>query len=163
VKDNFKKENWTFKGIKDGLGQAWTDAIEYVKQLWNQFANWLNSKLSFSWESFSIAGKEIIPAGQIDLGKIPTFSYGGFPEDGLFMANHGELVGSFANGKTAVANNDQIIAGIEQAAYLGVSRALEEKGLKAEFEVKGDPNGMFKVMQKQADSYHRRTGNPAFS
>jgi len=48
----------------------------------------------------------------------PSFSgfyaNGGFPEDGLFMANHGELVGKFANGKTAVANNEQIVEGIRQ-------------------------------------------------
>lgn len=31
------------------------------------------------------------------------------------MANHGELVGQFANGKTAVANNEQITDGIATA------------------------------------------------
>lgn len=40
------------------------------------------------------------------------YATGGFPEDGLFWANHNELVGRFSNGKTAVANNDQIVAGI---------------------------------------------------
>ena len=43
---------------------------------------------------------------------IPQFAIGGFPEDGLFMANHNELVGQFSNGKTAVANNQQITDGI---------------------------------------------------
>lgn len=46
----------------------------------------------------------------IDLG---GFANGGFPEDGLFMANHNELVGQFSNGRTAVANDDQIIEGIK--------------------------------------------------
>ena len=54
---------------------------------------------------------------------IPRFAAGGFPEDGLFFANHSELVGKFSNGKTAVANNEQIIAGIEEAAYRGFVRA----------------------------------------
>lgn len=40
------------------------------------------------------------------------FATGGFPEDGLFFANHNELVGKFTNGKTAVANNEQIVSGI---------------------------------------------------
>ena len=57
---------------------------------------------------------------------IPAYSVGGFPEDGLFMANRDELVGKFSNGKTAVANNDQITAGIEEAAYRGFSRANAE-------------------------------------
>lgn len=52
-----------------------------------------------------------------------SFASGGFPEDGLFMANHGELVGQFANGKTAVANNEQIIEGIRQGVYDAVVAA----------------------------------------
>ena len=45
------------------------------------------------------------------------FASGGFPEDGLFMANHSELVGKFSNGRTAVANNEQITSGIADAVY----------------------------------------------
>ena len=49
------------------------------------------------------------------------FATGGFPEDGLFFANHNELVGQFSNGKTAVANNEQITEGIEHASYRGMA------------------------------------------
>ena len=52
------------------------------------------------------------------------FATGGFPEDGLFFANSGELVGEFSNGKTAVANNQQITQGIYQA----VLQALRDGG-----------------------------------
>lgn len=52
------------------------------------------------------------------------FATGGFPEDGLFFANHSELVGKFSNGKTAVANNEQIVEGIKR----GVSEAMSESG-----------------------------------
>ena len=54
---------------------------------------------------------------------LPKYSVGGFPEDGLFMANHNELVGKFSDGRTAVANNLDIQKGIEEAAYRGFSRA----------------------------------------
>lgn len=47
---------------------------------------------------------------------IPAYASGGFPEDGLFFANHNELVGGF-NGKTAVANNQEITDGIRNAVY----------------------------------------------
>lgn len=57
---------------------------------------------------------------------IPAYSVGGFPEDGLFMANHSELVGRFNNGRTAVANNEQITDGIEEASYRGFVRAISE-------------------------------------
>jgi len=53
----------------------------------------------------------------------PAYEVGGFPEDGLFMANHNELVGRFSNGRTAVANDYQIERGIEEATYRGYMRA----------------------------------------
>lgn len=55
---------------------------------------------------------------------VPAHANGGMVEDGLFLANHGELVGEFSNGKTAVANNDMIIEGIEQGVYNAVASAL---------------------------------------
>ena len=65
--------------------------------------------------------------GRINLSDlIPAYSVGGFPEDGLFMANHNELVGQFSDGRTAVANNTDIQKGIEEAAYRGFARANAE-------------------------------------
>lgn len=58
-----------------------------------------------------------------------SFATGGFPEDGLFFANHGELVGSFSNGRTAVANNDQIVAGISEGVRSAVLSALSSSGI----------------------------------
>lgn len=69
----------------------------------------------FSWSTFDIGWGISLPSISID-----WYAKGGFPEDGLFMANHGELVGQFSNGKTAVANNEQIIEGIQG----GVTRAI---------------------------------------
>lgn len=56
--------------------------------------------------------------------KLPRFEMGGFPEDGLFFANHNELVGTFSNGQTAVANNEQIVEGIKQGVKEAVSEIL---------------------------------------
>ena len=159
VQEKFSKDKWTFSGISDGLKRAWSNAIEGIKILWNRFANWLNDKLMFEWDEVTIMGQQIVPSGSIQLGKIPTFSIGGFPEDGLFMANHGELVGQFSNGKTAVANNEQIIAGIEEAAYRGMARALSESGGNAnvDIHVDGDPHGMFKVWKEEWNQQTNRT------
>ena len=63
--------------------------------------------------------------GTIGLGDLPKYSTGGFPENGLFMANSNELVGKFG-GKNAVVNNYQIEGGIEEATYRGFVRAHEE-------------------------------------
>lgn len=58
-----------------------------------------------------------------------SFATGGFPEDGLFFANHGEMVGQFSNGRTAVANNDQIVAGISEGVRSAVLSALSSSGI----------------------------------
>lgn len=59
---------------------------------------------------------------------ISWFAEGGFPTKGdLFVANEAgaEWVGSM-NGRTAVANQDQISTGVRQAAYEGMKQALAE-------------------------------------
>lgn len=58
----------------------------------------------------------------------PTYATGGFPEDGLFFANSGEMVGKFSNGKTAVANNDQIVEGIKRGVYEATLSAYADMG-----------------------------------
>ena len=167
----FSEKKWNFVGITDGLEKAFNSAFDVIKGIWNGFAKWINEALDLEFEGFSkkfsVLGNEIkigIPSFNVQLGKLPTFQTGGFPEDGLFMANHSELVGKFSNGKTAVANNDQITKGIEEAAYRGMVRALQnaDMGSKATFEIVGDPNGMFRVMQKQANQYTKSTGRNAF-
>lgn len=59
---------------------------------------------------------------------ISWFAEGGFPTKGdLFVANEAgaEWVGSM-NGRTAVANRDQISTGVREAAYQGMRQALAE-------------------------------------
>lgn len=46
-----------------------------------------------------------------------TFKTGGKVEDGIFTMNKGELAGTFDDGSTIVANNQQIISGIKQGVY----------------------------------------------
>lgn len=58
------------------------------------------------------------------LDSLPTYQTGGFPEDGLFLANHNELIGKFSNGQTAVANNQQITDGIAKAVAPAVYSAM---------------------------------------
>lgn len=119
VAPKFTTDKWTFSGISDGLKNAWNNAISAVKHIWNGFANWMNSKLSFSWDAVNIAGKQIVGAGSINLGKIPTFAAGGFPSQySMFMAGENgraEMLGT-VGGKTAVAGGQEI-TGIRDAVY----------------------------------------------
>jgi hypothetical protein len=73
------------------------------------------------------------------------YATGGFPEDGFFMANHNELVGQFSNGKTAVANNQQITQGIYQA----VLQAMRDGGNRGEVVIQVDGKTIAKAVNKQ--------------
>lgn len=98
----------------------------------------------------------------IRIPKIPQiYANGGFPEDGLFMANHNELVGKFSNGKTAVANNEQITKGIEEASFQGMMKALNATGGKKqpiEITAEGDASGLLEFITFKQKQQNRRTG-----
>lgn len=118
VSSYFTKTKWTWSGIKDGLSKAWNNAIDAIKSIWNKFANWLNEKLTFSWESVEIMGKEIISPGSITLGQLPTFETGGYVPNSysMFVAGENgvpEMLGT-VGGQTAVAGGVEI-TGIRDA------------------------------------------------
>ena len=97
------------------MGKTFEDAKSAIKGVWNSIADNLNGSHEIGSSSFEI--------------NLPKFyATGGFPEDGLFFANHNELVGEFSNGKTAVANNAQIVSGIEKGVYNAVSNAMARNG-----------------------------------
>lgn len=86
-------------------------AIRYTVSRYGSLAN--------GWKGHGYASG----IGKINLSDlIPAYEVGGFPEDGLFFANHNELVGQFDNGRTAVANNANIQSGIKE----GVKEAVAE-------------------------------------
>lgn len=89
----------------------------------------IDIKLDFNLSAFTTdaKGNKVNYTGSalfnsLDKLIVPAHAAGGVVEDGLFYANHNELIGNFANGKTAVANNDQIIGGIA----MGMSEATVE-------------------------------------
>lgn len=88
----------------------------------------------------------------------PAFATGGFPEDGMFYANSGELVGRFANGRTAVANNAQIIEGIENAVYRAMTAAQRGSGRGGKIELVLDKQVVGRVFGDAIDSEKRRSG-----
>lgn len=123
------------QGLLNGM-QGWdTDFKEVFKgivnagiTLFNQFIDWVNSKMRFSWPELKIGGIKILDAGSIQLftiPHIPMLATGGFVDEGqMFIAreNGPELVGSIGN-RTAVANNEQIVSGIAS----GVASANSEQ------------------------------------
>lgn len=172
VAPKFTTDKWTFSGISDGLKNAWNNAIAAVKHIWNGFANWMNSKLSFSWDAVNIAGKQIVGAGSINLGKIPTFAAGGFPSQySMFMAGENgraEMLGT-VGGKTAVAGGQEI-TGIRDAVYSTAQQEMEllrqqnqllQGILEKEFGITSEQIG--KSARNYAKDYFNRTGREAYS
>ena len=131
----FTKEKWLElgKGLVDGFTQTWKNAVNAGIGLFNRFIDWINNKLNFSWDALKIAGKEIFPAGSVQLftiPRIPTLAEGGTLDAGqLFIAREAgpEMVGSIG-GRTAVANNDQIVEAVAAGVYRAVSAAMDGRG-----------------------------------
>lgn len=125
----FTKKKWVdaMIGIKEAFENTWNSAIACIKGIWNKFAIWLNENLTINIDTSNLIGKgiaDLLGTSTLKLANLPTYQTGGFPEDGLFMANHNELVGQFSNGKTAVANNEQIVAGIKEGVREAVAEIL---------------------------------------
>ena len=116
--------------ISDTWNSMWTDmgntlvsAINGIISAVETGLNWVIKKLN----SFSFTVPDWIPViggntfgfdiPELKLGRVDYFASGGFPDYGeMFIAREDgpELVGRIGN-RTAVANNDQIVAGIASA------------------------------------------------
>ena len=170
-------------GIYNGISMATksllsktTDSMNGIIEAFEKMMNLVNSGTNTVISSINMSlGKYTTPVKQVNanisLGRItiPAYALGGFPEDGLFAANRSELVGQFSNGKTAVANNTQIIEGISKGvrdANAEQNRILMEQNtlLRAilEKETGISPDSIFKSVKQSANDYSKRTGRPAF-
>lgn len=116
--------NWLL-GVLETVGNAIVDVVNWTGGLFGS-GDLLSevtikkisvSKASTDAASVGAAGAvsgAVIPAASGAISgaiKLPAYATGGFPEDGLFMANHNEIIGTFA-GRAAVANNFMIVEGI---------------------------------------------------
>lgn len=116
-----------FKGIVQMIGSVMNGMIDVFNAGLSRIKNAMNNLIS---DYNSVAGElgvsklPHVNVATISKVNIPKYEVGGFPEDGLFFANHNEMVGQFSNGKTAVANNEQIVAGIREGVKAAVAEVL---------------------------------------
>lgn len=135
-----------FFGFFESIGEGvWKFFTETIPNMFHKFADWWHSlslpefhipSPHFEWtytEATGIIAKALefvgLPATIPHLN-ISWYAQGGFPQEGdLFFANErgAEMVGSM-NGRTAVANNDQIVEGIRQGVFEAVSAAMNNGG-----------------------------------
>lgn len=122
-----------WEGIKVGVATAMNAVIGVIESAINWIVDGINEIIKgfndvVEWGA-EVIGEDAVSVDlvpKVSLGRIsiPAYKLGGFPEDGLFYANSSELVGQFSNGRTAVANNEQIVEGIESGVERAVERAL---------------------------------------
>ena len=86
------------------------------------------------------------------LKDISQFKNGGLVEDGLFTMNKGEVMGTFDDGTSIVANNQQIISGIKQGVYQAVSQAMANSGTSDDrpIDIYIDGEKVFQATKKNA-------------
>ena len=132
--DWIKEKSMNIKFTIDNIKDKVKTAFESVKAWWKNNATLaqITAKIKMphikiDWDTKGASAKMLQKLG---LKGFPTFSVeyyanGGFPQQGqLFVAREkgAEMVGSMGN-KTAVANNDQIVAGIQAGVYSAVMAA----------------------------------------
>lgn len=129
AKNWFSEQNWTFSGVWNGLTTTFKNAVNFVRPFVNQLISMAYGAVNAVKELMGVSGSRSVSYNGKKMDFIngtQWFASGGFPEDGFFFANHNELVGRFSNGKTAVANNEQITDGIENAVYRAMSNVMGE-------------------------------------
>lgn len=170
--NNGEVNEQTQKMIDDLEAMAYdADPAVYIKALppssssINKIENLLDNLSRNRKMTISVGVSAAAKAVQIIGASIKGFASGGFPDTGeLFVAREAgpELVGRI-NGKTAIANNDQIVSGISSGVFNAVTSAMKgintngHMNIHATFVMDGE------VIGKQVIKYHNgvvnRTGH----
>lgn len=148
-----------FQKVKEGWGNMnfWQKLATSIGLIIIAVATLVATVSAFlqQWHVFGIAVLSMGVGAGITFGtlsSVPQFATGGFPEDGVFMANHSELVGKFSNGKTAVANNQEITQGI----YEAVRDAMKESSGNA-ITIEMDGYKVAKGVTKRQNNFGEQT------
>ena len=167
------KKGWS--ELSSFVGTSVSVSIKLLKSGWSGIKKWLGidkslgikftlPKIKVNWGKKTVAGFTIkYPKG------FSTYAKGGFPEEGPFMMNRGEIAGKFSNGKGVVANNQQITTGIANAVGPAVYKAVvsamamsSDNNGNITVVLEGDAKGLFKAVKKEAQNYTNATGQAAF-
>lgn len=190
----FTKEKWEnlADGIKKGIQGKWDDVVDWwdskpelqrisvaiedfktkIQNAWNSFKQWWNDLgLEFphiDTPHFKIDGEFSLAPPKVPKVSIDWYANGGFPGKGqLFVANEvgPEMVGTM-DGRTAVANQQEITQGIANAVYPAVYNAVRaamaESSDNINVTLQGDADKLFTMVQDKANNYTNMTGQAAF-
>ena len=151
MKDNFHPVQDAVDSVKSTISSIAQTVSGAISSVGNLFNSAYSATLQMN-ELNSATATHISLSGNVHGGSGGAFAEGGFPDTGeLFVARESgpELVGSIGN-RTAVANNDQIIAGIRQGVFEAVTQAMSnQSGGEVVLKLDGD------VLAKGVTRYQR--------
>lgn len=169
------KTSSIWDGIRDAIKNPINGIIGFINKMISGIATGINS-LTGMLNNLKIDIPNGVPfVGGMSIGfnipawnpiQIPLLATGGFPEDGWFRANHGEIMGRFDNGQSVVANNEQITQGIADAVYPAVYNAVmaairngDNTGGDVSVQLNLDGNVIYKDVVKRArEGKNRNSG-----
>lgn len=179
-------------GLKSGFNDNWNSLSSILNRISNKVSNAIPNLYNVGKDviqNFANGFSSVhIPmphigwdwnGGNIKIGNfsfsLPRFNLnwyanGGFPDMGeMFIARESgpELVGRMGN-RSAVANNNQIIAGIRAGVFEAVVNAFESmqgssnRSQEIRIYLEGDAKKLFKMIRQEGNNYQKQTGNPVF-
>ena len=163
---------WDSKPSLHAISVAIENFADKVRNMWYNFKDWWdNLGLNFphiKMPHFDIDGEFSLMPPQVPKISVDWYANGGFPNKGqLFVANEvaPEMVGTM-DGRTAVANQQEITTGIANAVYPAVYNAvvaaMSEANNNVNITLQGDADKLFTMVQDKANSYTNMTGQAAF-
>ena len=180
---------WNSKPALKQISVKAADILQSMKDAWKKVTDWWekaknslsNIKLGISVPTIKV--KYDAKGTGADLWKVfgfdgtpklsvefKQYANGGFPEDGWFRASKGEYFGSFDDGTSVIANNNQIISGIsngvksanaEQNALLREQNALLRQILAKDVGI--STRDVFNAVRSENREYINRNGESAFA
>ena len=163
--DKLKASTQNGSKTPGAIGYTITVGVKLAKSGWTSVQSWigdLTAKLKIKLPTVKVNWQS---SGGVNSVSIPKFSVqyyaaGGFPAEGqMFVAREAgpELVGTIG-GRTAVANNDQIVDSVSQGVYRAVSQAMSESGGGQVVEAKVNDKVLFEVVVNRNRQETMRTG-----
>lgn len=143
-----------WRNVWDGLVSIATDSVKRALSIVESFVNAIIGAINGMFDKYNAIGAAL-PV--LDLPQFPTISEISIP----FLAT-GAVIPPNAP-FAAVLGDQKNGTNIETPESLLRQIMREEMAnINVKFEVEGDPHGLFKVTQKQANEYYKRTGRPAY-
>lgn len=147
------------------IGYTITVGVQLAKSGWTSVQSWigdLTAKLKIKLPTVKVNWTSTGGKNSVSIPKfsVQYYAAGGFPMEGqMFVAREAgpELVGTIG-GRTAVANNDQIVESVSQGVYRAFSQAMAESGSNQVVEAKVNDKVLFEVIVGRNRQEMVRTG-----